>query len=147
MHIIQNIKDEMEQLNSRKFEWPEIISMAEKAGLSVALYDPNHHSLYNPEKMIDAITELTGETEIEKILASSFISLACSYREAITDLEKICGYKFDAVHIIGGGSRNAFLNQLSADITGKPVVTGTGGSNLTRCNSRPALCTMNLRQI
>ena len=124
MHIIQNIKDEMEQLNSRKFEWPEIISMAEKAGLTVALYDPNHHSLYNPEKMIDAITELTGETEIEKILASSFISLACSYREAITDLEKICGYKFDAVHIIGGGSRNAFLNQLSADITGKPVVTG-----------------------
>jgi rhamnulokinase len=124
MHILQNIKNELEKLNNRKYEWPEIISMASSAGLSVALYDPNHQSLYNPPKMIEAICGLTGESAIERILASSFISLACSYREAIADLEDICGHGFDAVHIIGGGSRNAYLNQLTADITGKPVVTG-----------------------
>ncbi|MBI9106466.1 MAG: carbohydrate kinase [Spirochaetales bacterium] len=124
MHILQNVKHELEQLNNRKFEWPELISMASGAGLSVALYDPNHQSLYNPEKMIDAIIALTGESEIERILASSFISLACSYREAIADLEDICGHGFEAVHIIGGGSRNAYLNQLTADITDKPVITG-----------------------
>ena len=124
MHILQNVKNEMEQLKSRKYEWPELIAMAEGAGNKVTPYDPNHQSLFNPEKMISAITDLTGETEIERILASSFISLACSYKEAITVLEKICGYSFHAVHIIGGGSRNAYLNQLSANITGKPVITG-----------------------
>lgn len=124
MHILQNVKNELEQLNNRKFEWPELISTASGAGLTAAPYDPNHTSLYNPDKMIDAITALSGEKEIDRILVSSFISLACSYREAIADLEDICGHGFDAVHIIGGGSRNAYLNQLTADITGKPVITG-----------------------
>ncbi len=124
MHILQNIKNELEQIKSRKYEWPELISMAEGAGLSVGLYDPNHQSLYNPDKMIEAVSELSGETDIERILASSFISLACSYREAITDLENICEYSFDAIHIIGGGSRNSHLNQITANITGKTVVTG-----------------------
>lgn len=124
MHILQNIKNELERIKARKYEWPELISMANEAGLSVALYDPNHQNLYNPDKMIDAVKKLTGETEINKILASSFISLACSYREAITDLEDICGYSFNAVHIIGGGARNTYLNQLVADITKKPVISG-----------------------
>jgi sugar (pentulose or hexulose) kinase len=124
MHILQNVKNELEQIGNRKYEWPELISTASGAGLSVALYDPNHQSLYNPEKMIDAISTLTGEAEIERILASSFISLACSYREAIANLEDICGHGFDAVHIIGGGSRNSYLNQLTADIAGKTVITG-----------------------
>ena len=124
MHILQNIKNELEQIHSRRFEWPELISMAGKPGLSVSLYDPNHHSLYNPDKMIDAVSALTGEKDIERILASAFISLACSYREAILDLEDICGYRFSAVHIIGGGARNQYLNQLTADITGKTVIAG-----------------------
>ncbi len=124
MHILQNVKNELEQLKARPYEWPELISMAQGAGFKAALYDPNHQSLYNPEKMTDAITALTGETKIERILASSFLSLACSYREAITDLEEICKQDFNAVHIIGGGARNAYLNQLSADITGKTVIAG-----------------------
>ncbi|MBN2049996.1 MAG: hypothetical protein JW760_06080, partial [Spirochaetales bacterium] len=55
---------------------------------------------------------------------SSYISLACSYREAINDLESITGFSFDTLHIIGGGSLNDYLNQLTADITGKTVIAG-----------------------
>jgi len=124
MHILQNVKYELEQERGSAYTWEEIVKLSRKAGLSVSLYDPNNTKLFNPAKMISAITELSGEKKIPKILASSYISLACSYREAIENLEALTGNSFESIHIIGGGSRNFYLNQLSANITGKQVIAG-----------------------
>ncbi len=124
MHILQNVKREMEQEKGSDYTWDEIVRLSEKAGLSVSLYDPNNTRLFNPVKMISAITELSGEKEIPNILASSYISLACSYREAIENLESLTGTEFESIHIIGGGSRNAYLNQLAANVSDKKVIAG-----------------------
>jgi rhamnulokinase len=40
------------------------------------------------------------------------------------DLEKLSGRKIDVIHIVGGGSRNALLNQFVADTTGRRVIAG-----------------------
>jgi sugar (pentulose or hexulose) kinase len=124
MHILQNVKWEMEAKKGSEYSWDEIVSLSQKAGLAVSLYDPNNTKLFNPVKMIEALTDLSGEKEIERILASSYISLSCSYREAIENLESLSGVAFSSIHIIGGGSRNAYLNQLTADITQKRVIAG-----------------------
>ncbi len=124
MHILQNVKYELEQERGSAYSWEEIIELSRKAGLEVSLYDPNNTKLFNPVKMISTITELSGEKEIADILAASYISLACSYREAIENLESLTGNTFESIHIIGGGSRNSYLNQLSANITGKKVIAG-----------------------
>jgi len=124
MHIIKNIKDEMCTAQGKSYSWDELLDMAEHAGVSVSLYDPNSTKLFNPEKILEAIQELSGESEISRILASSYISLACSYREAIESLEEITTSVFEQVHIIGGGSRNGYLNQLAANISGKVIVAG-----------------------
>ncbi len=124
MHILQNIKRELDHDRDKPYTWDEIVALSKKAGISVELYDPNNTRLFNPVKMIEAITELCGETDISRILASSYISLACSYREAIENLEQLSGTTFDSIHIIGGGSRNSYLNQLTADITNKAVIAG-----------------------
>jgi len=39
-------------------------------------------------------------------------------------LEHLLDAKFDALHIVGGGSQNRLLNQLTADACGIPVVAG-----------------------
>jgi rhamnulokinase len=39
-------------------------------------------------------------------------------------LEKVTGRTLNTLHIVGGGSRNALLNQMSADATGRAVVAG-----------------------
>jgi rhamnulokinase len=51
-------------------------------------------------------------------------SLALAYRRALLDAQSLSGRHADAVHIVGGGSRNELLCQLTADATGLPVVAG-----------------------
>ena len=51
-------------------------------------------------------------------------SLALAYRRALMDAQALSGQHADVVHIVGGGSRNDLLCQLTADATGLPVVAG-----------------------
>ena len=51
-------------------------------------------------------------------------SLALAYRRALVDAQSLSGRHADVVHIVGGGSRNDLLCQLTADATGLPVVAG-----------------------
>ena len=51
-------------------------------------------------------------------------SLALAYRRALLAAQSLSGRHADVVHIVGGGSRNDLLCQLTADATGLPVVAG-----------------------
>jgi rhamnulokinase len=51
-------------------------------------------------------------------------SLARRYRDVLEDLERLSGRKIEAIHIVGGGSRNALLNQFVADTTRRRVIAG-----------------------
>jgi rhamnulokinase len=51
-------------------------------------------------------------------------SLALAYRRVIRLAQELSGQNADVIHIVGGGSRNALLCQLTADACGLPVVAG-----------------------
>jgi rhamnulokinase len=51
-------------------------------------------------------------------------SLALAYRRALADAQTLSGRHADVVHVVGGGSRNDLLCQLTADATGLPVLAG-----------------------
>lgn len=53
-----------------------------------------------------------------------FDSLARDYAATKLDLEALTGRVIDRIHIVGGGSRNDFLNQLAADACGCDIVAG-----------------------
>ena len=53
-----------------------------------------------------------------------YTSLAQCYKTAILDLEKITGKKYPAISVIGGGSKDGYLNALTARYTGKTVYAG-----------------------
>ncbi len=61
-------------------------------------------------------------------------SLALKYRSVLESLEELARRRIDVIHIVGGGSRNALLNQFVADSTGRTVVAGpaeaTGAGNI-----------------
>jgi rhamnulokinase len=51
-------------------------------------------------------------------------SLALAYRHALSAVQELSGRHADVVHVVGGGSRNELLCQLTADAAGLPVVAG-----------------------
>jgi rhamnulokinase len=51
-------------------------------------------------------------------------SLALRYRWVLERLEELTGKRLEVIHIIGGGSQNALLNQFTADACNRPVLAG-----------------------
>jgi rhamnulokinase len=51
-------------------------------------------------------------------------SLALAHRVALDDARHLSGRDVDVVHVVGGGSKNALLCQLTADACGLPVEAG-----------------------
>jgi rhamnulokinase len=83
-----------------------------------------------PDDMPDRIrsaARVTGAVLSEKpaaIVRCILDSLAAGYARTIADAERLSGTPVDVVHIVGGGSQNRLLSQLTADSTGKRVVAG-----------------------
>jgi rhamnulokinase len=113
-----------------KYTWDEIIALAANTPPFRHLVDPDHPSFLNPPDMpaaIQAFCTQTGQSSPDnqaKILRCIFDSLALKYRWVLERLEEMLGYKLEVIHIIGGGSQNRLLCQLTADATGKPVIAG-----------------------
>ncbi|MEV5384003.1 rhamnulokinase family protein [Streptomyces sp. NPDC052721] len=51
-------------------------------------------------------------------------SLALAHRRAVVDAQRLADHPVDVVYLVGGGTRNALLCQLTADACGLPVVAG-----------------------
>jgi rhamnulokinase len=51
-------------------------------------------------------------------------SLAQSYADTLAQLESLTGKKCSAINIVGGGSKDGYLNRLTANATGKRVYAG-----------------------
>ena len=110
--------------------WPELEDMAAKAKPFVAFIDPNDDSFKAPSSMPDAILEFCRRTGQQlpqtkgEILRVATESLALAYREAVENMAAITRTTIETIHIVGGGSKNALLNQMTADATGRRIVTG-----------------------
>jgi rhamnulokinase len=112
------------------YTWDEMIRLASEATPFGPLVDPDHHDFLNPPDMPSAIRSACKQSgqpvpgSHATILRCIFESLALKYRRVITCLESLLGNDLEVIHIIGGGSRNKLLCQLTADATGKLVVAG-----------------------
>jgi len=51
-------------------------------------------------------------------------SLALTYRTALSEIEQLIGRSISRIHIVGGGSQSALLNQFAASATQREVIAG-----------------------
>jgi rhamnulokinase len=58
------------------------------------------------------------------IVRCALESLALKYRWVLEHLEEMLGYRLEPIHIIGGGTKNRLLDQLTADATHRSVIAG-----------------------
>ncbi len=86
--------------------------------------DANDPSLMAPQSMRAAFETLLGEKpeNTADYFRCAYRSLANSYRDAIAELERNTGKTYEKLYIVGGGAKNAFLNRLTEERTGKKIV-------------------------
>ena len=103
--------------------FPEIVKAAEESTYD-CLVDANAPEFLAPKSMKAAFDKATGNalTTIGDYFRCAYRSLAVSYRQAIQELEANTGETYEKLYIVGGGAKNAFLNALTEETTGKKVV-------------------------
>lgn len=119
MWLFQNIRRNL----NKSMTYDEMMELAKKCG-EYKYFDVNDSTLVAPKNMIDAIGKLIGSDDLGLILNSAYHSLAKSYSEAVMEIEAVTGKRFKAIHIVGGGCQDKYLNALTRDYTGKSVTAG-----------------------
>lgn len=95
-----------------------------------SIINPDDPRFAHPASMTAAIREYLTETH-QPIPQSPadyvrviFRSLAARYQEIVTLLRQLTPVDIQRLHVIGGGSRNQYLMQFTADALGLPVIAG-----------------------
>jgi len=90
-------------------------------------FDIDHPSLLRPgADMPERVARLAGRDDLPPAHMARAIldSLATAYARAVATVTMLTGRTVESVHVVGGGSRDRLLCQLTADTTGLPVIAG-----------------------
>jgi len=121
MWLFQNLRRDLD----KKFTYDEMMQMAQRSSYTKT-FDCNDPSLTAPQSMLAAIRKLLGDEDlpVADVLSAVYHSLAASYQQAVSQIEALSGKQIDRILIVGGGSKDRYLNELTAEVTGKTVLTG-----------------------
>lgn len=118
---------------NRTYAWslPELIAEARKLPAPDTLLDLDDPALaltgdmtarINEQRMKGALPPLSAAPEAAPHIANMiFHSLAGRYASLLDDLKSLTGQRPECIYVTGGGSRNEYLNALTAAATGVPV--------------------------
>jgi rhamnulokinase len=106
--------------------WDKVTKKASVLESPGILFDPNDDVFFNPLSMRKAIINKTVPEPPDNFFLFRLVydSLARGYKHTVEEIERIRGRTYEAIYIVGGGSRNNLLNQITAGITGKTVAAG-----------------------
>jgi rhamnulokinase len=123
---------------SEKQEWtiPQLVDEASRNLNFHSLIDPNDPRFRSAGQMPERIEAYCLEKGVTpprtkgEFTICILRSLATAYKKTITEIEEVTNKKISTIHILGGGSQIALLNQLTADACGVKIKTGSVESTL-----------------
>lgn len=117
--LIQSVKKELGDISF------ETLANMAKCKNDCGIIDVNDKRFLSPKSMIAEINKALGKSlSSASMMRVIYDSLAKSYAVAISELEHNTGKKYKTLNIIGGGSQDNLLNEMTAKATGKKVITG-----------------------
>ncbi|MCH5317519.1 MAG: rhamnulokinase [Eubacterium sp.] len=121
MWLFQNVRKNL----NKQFSYDDMMNMAMQSG-EFEIIDTNAADFLAPDNMIEAIRGYLKNEKlpIEIVINTIYHSLAKSYANAVKEIEKISGKTIDTINIVGGGSKDGYLNELTKQYTGKRVLAG-----------------------
>jgi rhamnulokinase len=126
MWLIQEVARKLEH----KFSFEEFAAMADREPPFQYLINVNDQRFLNPPDMVAALQNYCEETGQKvplspgQLARAIYDNLALCYAYELEQLARLTGKTLEVLHVVGGGSRNRFLNQLTADVAQTTVVAG-----------------------
>ena len=118
--MIQQVRHELND----EYSFAELAKMALENPITDEI-DVNDQRFFAPESMINEIHKAVGrKLNVGETAYCIFNNLARDYALSLQALEEMTGEKYQTLNIIGGGSKNGLLNDLTKKRTGKRIVTG-----------------------
>jgi len=114
----------------QKLEFAELERLAVASAPFVSLINPDDPRFLSPDNMPEKIADFCRETgqpapaDVGACVRCIYESLALLYRCTRHKLERLTGGKIGRLHIVGGGSKDATLNQFTANALKIPVLAG-----------------------
>ncbi len=128
MWLLQSIRNDL----NKKFTYDEMMEMAITSTVT-EYFDVNDSRIVAPENMIEAVRDCLGKPcmPIGDVINCVYHSLAKGYKNATDEIEAIIGKQLSAIHIVGGGCKDSYLNSLTEHYTGKKISTGPAEATAT----------------
>lgn len=111
-------------------EYADLLREVEAIEGFPALIYPDDPRFFNPTTMLAALAEQLAETgqrvaQTPAAIAKTLLdSLALRYASVLRTIEQLTRRSIGGVQIVGGGSQNAYLNQMTASAAGVSVIAG-----------------------
>ncbi len=111
-------------------DYRELLDLGNRAPAFAHLVNPDAESFLRATNMLSSIDAFCAKTHQPKpetpgaYVRCVLESLAMKYRFVLRNLEQVCDQHIEQIRVIGGGSKNRLLNQLTADATGRRVLAG-----------------------
>lgn len=126
--MIQSVRHELHD----RYSFAELCRMAEESNAFPSRVNANDNCFLAPDSMIAEIQDYCQRTSQPvpqspgELACVIYQSLADCYGETVKEIEQNTGKTYEGIYIIGGGSNAAYLNQLTANATGKITYAGPG---------------------
>ena len=112
------------------YSFADLESMARGAAPFQSFIDPAAPEFALPDDMPPKIQEYCRRTdqpvpkEPGEIMRCIYQSLACEFALTLREMTALTGLEYGRIHMIGGGTKDKLLCQLTADAAGIPAVAG-----------------------
>lgn len=127
--LIQETRRDLEKTD-RKYSYNELEMLARESQPFRSFIDPDDVSLSSHGSLPDKIRDYCRRTNqpvpetIGQVVRCIYESLALKYRLALEQIGECTGKNFDVLHLMGGGTKDGFLCELTSQSLGLPVVAG-----------------------
>ncbi len=127
--IIQESRRQWKR-EGKDYSFAQMETWAKECKPFQSLIDPDHPSFATPGNMPEKIREFCRRTgqhvpeSVGEVVRCIYESLALKYRKTAESIEAMMGKKAKVIHVVGGGTKDKFLSQMTADACGVPVAAG-----------------------
>lgn len=114
----------------RAWSYADLEAEARDAAAFASVVNVDDERFLSPASMTEAVKAACAESgqpvpaTVGELMQCVYQSLADSYRRAIEELSRLTGKTYTSVNIVGGGSKDGYLNELTARAAGLPVFAG-----------------------